>query len=275
MNMTPIDETIGFIGAGRMATALARGIIGAGLSAPRQILASDPSSEARQRFAAATGGQVVDDNRTVVAGARIIILAVKPQQMIGVLPGLRGRVNKDHLIISIAAGTWLSALRQELGEGPRLVRVMPNTPALVGQGASGYCLGPGTTEHDAALVERLLGSVGQAFRVEERLMDAVTGLSGSGPAFVFLMIEALSDGGVRMGLPRDVATALAAQTVRGAAETVLATGEHPAALKDRVASPGGTTIAGLEALESGGVRAGLIAAVVAATRRSVELGRSS
>ena len=152
------------------------------------------------------------------------------------------------------------------------MRVMPNTPCLVGQSASGYCRGPGATDDDARYVGELLGAVGRAFELDEKLLDAVTGLSGSGPAFVYVVIEALSDGGVLVGLPRDVATALAAQTVRGAAEMVLQSGEHPGVLKDRVASPGGTTIAGLQALESGGMRAAVIAAVEAATRRSMELG---
>jgi len=270
-----IEKTIGFIGAGRMATALARGFLSAGLSVAERVVASDPSQKARQRFATETGAEVLSDNRAVAAKSDILVLAVKPQQMVAALSALRGRVTKDQLIISIAAGVWLSTLRQELGEGPRLARVMPNAPALIGRGAAGFCLGPNATVQDGELVEQLLNSVGQAFQVEEHLLDAVTGLSGSGPAFVYLMIEALSDGGVRTGLPRDVATALAVQTVRGAAETVQVTGEHPAVLKDRVASPGGTTIAGLEALEAGGVRSGLIAAVVAATRRSAELGRGS
>jgi pyrroline-5-carboxylate reductase len=163
-------------------------------------------------------------------------------------------------------------LGKGLASGVRLVRLMPNTPCLVGQSASGYCLGPNATPADGQLVAQLLGAVGKAFAVDEKMLDAVTGLSGSGPAFVYIMIEALSDGGVRMGLPRDVAAALAAQTVRGAAEMVISSGEHPAVLKDRVASPGGTTIAGLQALEAGGVRAALISAVEAATRRSIELG---
>ena len=152
---------------------------------------------------------------------------------------------------------------------------MPNTPCLVGQGACGYCLGGKATAEDGQLVQQMLGAVGVAYQVEEKLLDAVTGLSGSGPAFVYVMIEALSDGGVRMGLPRHVATALAAQTVRGAAEMVLVTGEHPGVLKDRVTSPGGTTIAGLQALEAGGVRAALMAAVEAATRRAAELSAGS
>jgi pyrroline-5-carboxylate reductase len=264
----------GFIGAGRMATALARGFITQGLAEPGQILASDPLPGAAEQFAQATGAKTTTDNSRVAAESDCLFLAVKPQQMSEVLDGLRSRVTAKHLVISIAAGIPLAALATGLGPEPRLVRVMPNTPCLIGHGASAYCLGPGALAGDGELVGRLLSAVGRAYEVPEKLLDAVTGLSGSGPAFVYVMIEALSDGGVRMGLPRDVATTLAAQTVRGAAEMVLETGEHPAVLKDRVASPGGTTIAGLQALESGGLRAALIAAVEAATRRSGELGHS-
>ena len=174
--------------------------------------------------------------------------------------------------MSIAAGVRLASLARWLGEELRLVRVMPNTPCLIGQGACAYSLGEHATPEDGAVVGRLLASLGSAWQFEEKLLDAVTGLAGSGPAFVYVMIEALSDAGVRLGLPRKIAAAMAAQTVRGAAEMVLTTGEHPAVLKDRVASPGGTTIAGLQALESGGIRATLMAAVEAAARRSAELG---
>ncbi len=266
------SHSIGFIGAGQMATALAKGLIQAGLASPDRLLASDPAADARERFARATGARAVADNLEVATAAEVLFLAVKPQQIPQVLDELAGKVAADKLVVSIAAGVSLRVLVQHLGPEVRLARVMPNTPCLVGQGACGYCLGAGALPEDGPLVERLLGAVGVAFRVEEKLLDAVTGLSGSGPAFVYVMIEALSDGGVRMGLPRHIATALAAQTLRGAAEMVLATGEHPAALKDRVASPGGTTIAGLAALEAGGLRAALIAAVEAATRRAGELG---
>jgi pyrroline-5-carboxylate reductase len=204
----------------------------------------------------------------------VIILAVKPQSMRSLLDELRPLFNPSHLVISIAAGVTLSALSSALGENTRLVRVMPNTPCLVGQGASGFALGSAATPDDASFTQALLSTVGIAVQVPESLLDAVTGLSGSGPAYAFQVIEALSDGGVSAGLPRDVATRLAAQTLLGAARMVLATGQHPGVLKDAVASPGGTTIAGLHELERGGLRATLMNAVVAATRRSQELGRS-
>jgi len=267
-----LELRIGFIGAGQMATALAQGFVKGGLVAPEGLLAGDPVPEARQRFAQATGGETTADNARVAAEQDVIFLAVKPQQMGKVLAELGGKITDEKLVVSIAAGVRLAALCEGLGGEPRLVRVMPNTPCLVGQGACGYCLGEKATAEDGTLVNRLLDAVGVAYQVEEKLLDAVTGLSGSGPAFVYVIIEALSDAGVRMGLARPVATALAAQTLRGAAEMVLATGEHTGVLKDRVTSPGGTTIAGIEALESGGLRAALIAAVGAATRRSIELG---
>ncbi len=270
-----IKQRIGFIGAGQMATALGQGLIKAGLVAPENMLAADPVAEALERFGQATGAQTTDKNEDVATGADVIFLAVKPQQIAGVMGKLRGKITADTLVISIAAGVRLAVLAEGLGGEVRLVRVMPNTPCLVGRGACGYCLGETATEDDDRLVEQLLGAVSLAYRVEEKLIDAVTGLSGSGPAFVYIMIEALSDGGVRMGLPRNVATALAAQTFRGAAEMVLETGEHPGSLKDKVTSPGGTTIAGLQALESAGLRAALMGAVEAATRRSIELGSSS
>jgi pyrroline-5-carboxylate reductase len=209
----------------------------------------------------------------VAATSEVLVLAVKPQNMASVLDELRPVVHDGHLIVSVAAGLSIATIAAGLGGAPRrIIRVMPNTPALVGEGASGYCLGPHARPEDEATVLPCLEAVGKAFRVAEPMLDAVTGLSGSGPAFVYVMIEALSDGGVRMGLPRDLATALAAQTLLGAARMVLETGLHPGVLKDQVTSPGGTTIAGIHALERAGIRAGLIDAVEAATRRSVELG---
>jgi pyrroline-5-carboxylate reductase len=263
---------IGFLGAGKMATALARGWIAAGLLAQAGCRASDPVTAARDAFIAETGGGAGPNNREVVGCSDVLLLAVKPQNMNEVLTDIASVVGPRHLIISIAAGVTLNQLAGALGKDSRIVRVMPNTPCLVGASASGYALGECVTPEDVALVERLLNVVGVAFQLPERLLDAVTGLSGSGPAFVYAVIEALSDGGVRVGLPREVATALAAQTVLGAARMVQETGLHTGELKDQVASPGGTTIAGLHALERGGLRAALMDAVEAATKRSQELG---
>ena len=269
----PASWRVGFIGAGKMATALARGLVAAGFTTVEQIVASDVIPAARQHFFDETGARAVESNDEVVLASQILILAVKPQQMSGVLAELKSRILAQQLVISIAAGVPLKVLVAGLGEQTRLVRVMPNTPCLVGESASGFAIGGAATSQDAELVEQLLSAVGVAVAVDEKLLDAVTGLSGSGPAYVYQIIEALSDGGVRVGLPRDVATKLAAQTVLGAAKMVLETGQHPGVLKDAVASPGGTTIAGLHALERGGLRAALINAVEAATNRSQELGR--
>jgi len=265
-------HSIGFIGAGQMARALAAGFVKAGLTAPGRIVAADPVPQALAAFQQAVGGsRMLADNASVAKEADILLLATKPQHIKAATAGL-AKVTAGKLVISIAAGVKLATLDAAL-PAARLVRVMPNTPCLVGQSASGYCLGPRATDADGELVEKLLSAVGLAMAVDEPLLDAVTGLSGSGPAFVYVMIEALADGGVRMGLKREVALKLAAQTLRGAAQMVLETGEHPAVLKDRVASPGGTTIAGLEALEAGGLRGTLMAAVEAATHRSIELGQ--
>lgn len=268
-----LPERIGLIGAGQMATALARGVLRAELVRPEAILASDPSDEARKRFTQATQAATTPHNLDVIGRSQVIILAVKPQQIGGVLEEIRGELTPHHLVISVVAGVRLERLQQALEPGVRLVRAMPNTPCLVGHGVSAYCLGASATEEDALLVARVLGAVGACYRVQEGWMDAVTGLSGSGPAYGFVILEALADAGVRLGLPREVALGLAAHTLLGTAEMVLATGEHPAVLKDRVASPGGTTIMGLYALERGGLRAALIEAVEAAARRSAELAQ--
>lgn len=269
-----LEQQIGFVGAGQMARALARGFVEAGLVVASRLIAFDPVPAAAEEFASlVTGCRLAKDNAALAAASDIVILAVKPQHMKPVLEELRPAA-AGKLFVSIAAGISLGRLAAGLGT-QRLVRVMPNTPCLVGTGASGYALGSGATSADGALVGRLLGAVGLAFPLKEELLDAVTGLSGSGPAYVFTMIEALSDGGVRVGLPREVAAALAAQTVLGSAAMVLSSNDHPAVLKDRVASPGGTTIAGLKVLEDRGLRGSLIAAVEAATLRSRELGRET
>jgi pyrroline-5-carboxylate reductase len=265
--------TIGFLGAGQMATALARGWLSAGLTSPDRVRSSDPVPHARQSFTAETQVRAGANNVEVVAVSDLLVLAVKPQSMRDLLAEIRPLVTPRHLIVSIAAGITLKQLAEGIGAKSRLIRVMPNTPCLVGASASAYAAGEAATEDDLKLVDRLLNAVGRAYRLPEHLLDAVTGLSGSGPAYVYVMIEALSDGGVRVGLPRDVATALAAQTVLGAARMVLETQQHPGVLKDKVTSPGGTTIAGLHALERGGVRVALIDAVEAATQRAHELSR--
>jgi pyrroline-5-carboxylate reductase len=266
---------IGFLGAGQMATALAQGWAAAGLLEQSTSWASDPYTPARERFTAATGISTSGTNEDVAKKCDVLVLAVKPQTMPAVLAGLQRVLTPNHLVVSIAAGVTLAQLGSALGEATRLIRVMPNTPCLVGASASAYAASPKARPDDLELVATLFGAVGEAFAVPEKLLDAVTGLSGSGPAYVYVIIEALADGGVRMGLPRDVALRLAAQTVLGSAQMVLATGQHPATLKDAVASPGGTTIAGLHALERGSLRAALINAVEAATLRAEELGKKS
>ncbi|GIW80545.1 MAG: pyrroline-5-carboxylate reductase [Gemmatales bacterium] len=261
----------GFLGAGKLATALAKGWLNAGLIAPENALASDPLPEARHAFEEQTNLHATHDNRQVVEQSDLLVLAVKPQSMATLLKGIQDVVSDRHLIVSVAAGITIKQIEHALGKPRRLVRVMPNTPCLVGASASAFAPSESATEQDIALVDRLFNAVGRAFRVPENLLDAVTGLSGSGPAFVYAVIEALSDGGVRVGLPRDIATVLAAQTVFGSAKMVLETSLHPGQLKDMVTSPGGTTIAGLHAMEKGGLRAALIDAVVAATNRAREL----
>ena len=265
---TPL--TIGFLGAGKMAAALARGFIHTGLVGPKDIIAGDPLAVARGKFVEETGAGTTKSNADVLKFANVLILAVKPDQVAAVLTGLRGEFTSDHLLISIAAGVTLAKLEGALPAGARIVRVMPNTPALVGAGASAFALGKNATAADGELAKELLSAVGVAFQVKESLLDAVTGLSGSGPAYVYSFIEALSDGGVAVGLPRDMATKLAAQTVLGAAKMVLETGQHPGALRDMVTSPGGTTI---DELEKGKLRDVVMNAVRAATEKSKKLGQ--
>lgn len=265
--------SIGFFGAGKMATALAKGLVSKKMVNPKNLVASDISAPARKHFTQQTGGKGVKTNDEVLAEATIIFLAVKPQQAGEVLEGIAKFWSDDHLLVSIAAGVSMAKLESHLPDGARVVRVMPNTPALVGESASAFSVGSGCKLKDGELVMSLLSAVGVAFEVKETLLDAVTGLSGSGPAYVYQFIEALSDGGVASGLPRETATRLAAQTVLGAARMVLETGQHPGVLKDMVTSPGGTTIEGIHALEEGGLRGTVMNAVRAATERAKELGR--
>ena len=264
---------IGFLGAGKMATALAKGFIRAGLVSAENVMAGDLSPAAREAFARETGGQVAAANSDVAGFAQTLVLAVKPAHVVEALNQINRFFTDQHLLISIAAGVSIKNVTDELFETARVIRVMPNTPALVGASATGYALGGSTTPEDAALAQKLFSSVGIAFELKENLLDAVTGLSGSGPAYVYLMIEALSDGGVAAGLPRDIATRLAAQTLLGGARMVLETGLHPGVLKDMVTSPGGTTIEGIHELELAGVRGALMTAVRVAAEKSQKLGR--
>ena len=275
---------VGVIGAGQMGEALIRGFLDAGAATPGRICASVATFERRERLQGLGIGNIFEDAKeggaaSIAQNSDVIFLGVKPQIMVEILDSLAPVLEPHHLVISIAAGIKLSTLESKLGQGVRVVRVMPNTPCLVRSAASAYSLGTHATQEDADLVHRLLTSVGLAIQVEEKMMDAVTGLSGSGPAYVFLMVEALADGGVAAGLPRDTALALAAKTVAGAAQMIFQEDEssisgmvHPGILKDKVASPAGTTIAGLMELEASGVRGAFARAVLAAAKRSEELG---
>jgi pyrroline-5-carboxylate reductase len=270
--MAGFAERIAFIGGGVMAEALVRALSDSGLATPDRIVASDLLA-ARREALTTLGVRAVADNREAVAGADLVILAVKPQVVPIVLDDIRGSLARGALVISIAPGVTLEQIEARLPAGVPVIRVMPNTAVQVGAGAAGIARGRKATAEHAERVLRLFNAAGLAVEVPEKLLDAVTGLSGSGPAYVCLIIEALADGGVKEGLPRDVALTLAAQTVLGAGKLILETGKHPAQWKDMVATPGGTTIAGLAALESGGLRGALIAAVEAATRRSRELSQ--
>ena len=256
-----------------MGTALIQGAIRSGVVAAGDVMGCDTYEKSRETFARSTGSQVVGDISAVAEACDVILLCTKPLDIPAALAeAVQTAAGAPRLIISIAAGVTLAALEAAASDNFRIIRAMPNTPALVGKGAAGYCLGTRATAADGETAQSLLGAVGLAVAVPERLMDAVTGLSGSGPAYVYVIIDALADGGVRAGIPRADAVLLAAQTVLGAAAMVLETGEHPAVLKDMVTSPGGTTIAGLAELERLGLRSAMIEAVGAATRRATELG---
>ena len=267
-----ITSKIAFIGGGQMAEAMIGGLLAGQVCSAETIWATDPVAERRDRLKGQFGVQVGSANPEAVTWADVVVLAVKPQILPAILREL-GPILAHPLVISIVAGVTIRTIAEQMGGGTRVVRAMPNTPALVREGMTALATGAGVSDKDVHLARTIFETVGLVVAVEERLMDAVTGLSGSGPAYVFQAIEALADGGVMMGLPRQTAELLAAQTVLGAARLVLESGVHPAQLKDRVASPGGTTIAGLHQLEQGGFRAALMAAVEAATTRSKELGR--
>jgi pyrroline-5-carboxylate reductase len=258
-----------------MAEALIKGLIGAGAVEPGHVWGSEPRKQRIDEIEKAYGIHMTAHNVDVVRHSEIVVLSVKPQILPAVLDEIAPHLKPNALVISIAAGVPLSAIEAKLPASMRVVRTMPNTPALVGAGATAIAGGKHATADDLASAVRIFEAVGKAVVLDEEQLDAVTGLSGSGPAYVFLIIEALSDAGVKMGLSRYNAQALAAQTVLGSAKLLIDTNEHPGRLKDMVTSPGGTAIAGIATLEAGGLRTTLINAVEAATRRSRELGEAA
>jgi pyrroline-5-carboxylate reductase len=267
-----LDVNIAFLGAGNMAGALIRGLLHAGACTKDRIMATDVRPERLDELEKLHGIRTGSDNAEAARWADVVVLATKPQVFDRLLGQVAAAIDADDLVISIAAGVPIEAIEARLASGVRVVRAMPNTPALVDAGATGLASGTHATADDVALARRFFDSVGISVVLDESLLDAVTGLSGSGPAYIFLIIEALADAGVKVGLHRDSAQQLAAQTVLGSAKLLIETGEHPGRLKDMVTSPGGTAIAGLHTLEAGGLRTTLIDAVEAATARAEELG---
>ncbi|MGC9453325.1 MAG: pyrroline-5-carboxylate reductase [Phycisphaerae bacterium] len=265
------DVQLGVIGAGNMAEAMVRGAISAGVLQSGEIIAADPDESRRRLFAEELGVEATAEN-AAAAGAPRVLLAVKPQQVSGVLQSIAAHVREDATVISIAAGVSTSAIDAALGGKGRIVRVMPNTPMLAGAGMSALAAGPRATEYDLDWTRRLLEAAGKAVTVSEEMMDAVTAVSGSGPAYFFYLIEAMVAAGVAEGLQEQTAALLARQTCLGAAKLLEETGESPETLRARVTSPGGTTQKAIETLDAAGVRDSLIAAVRAAAARSRELG---
>lgn len=270
-----MKEKIGIVGAGKIGSAIARGVIGAKLATKENVMASDVSDALRRAVAGELGIKTVANNHELCDFADIVILAVKPQIVDPVAKEIAKKLGKAKLLVSVAAGVPLARIEANLERGARVIRVMPNIPCVVGAGAAAFAGGAHATAADLEKVGAILNSFGIGLPVEEKFLDAVTGLSGSGPAYVLLFMEALADGGVQAGLSRDVALKLAMQTVYGAAKMALESSKHLGELKDEVTSPGGTTIAGLYAMEQKGFRGTVMDAVVSATRRSQELGKGS
>ena len=262
---------IGFIGCGVMANAIMGGIIESGLCRPEEIIGADPVPESRERTKVRNGIRVTDRNQAVLEESDYVFLAVKPQYYDGMIAQIRDHVRKDQVLISIGAGKTLDYLNRQFGRPVKIVRVMPNTPAQVGEGMSAVCPNKEVTDEEAAEVLKILSTFGKAEIMPEGLFDIVTGLSGSGPAYVFMFIEALADAAVNGGMPRKQAYTFAAQTVAGSARMLLETGLHPGQLKDMVTSPAGTTIAGVRALEAGNFRSAVFEAVTAAAEKSALL----
>lgn len=263
---------IGLVGGGQMGEALIRGILESGLMSADNIMVAEPNTERCQYLKETYSIKIAGNAQELAEASNILVLAVKPQIMTPVLNGYQGTITESHLVVSIAAGVSIASIEKDLGESVKIIRVMPNTPALVLAGASALSPNKHATKEDVATAMSLFSAVGECLEVDEKLLDAVTGLSGSGPGYVFTFIEAMIDGGVLAGLPRPVAESLVVQTVYGSAKLAMETGEPPAVLKGRVTSPGGTTITGLQVLEESGFRGAVMTAIEAATERSKELG---
>lgn len=270
-----IERTIAFLGAGNMAGALLDGLLHSGAAEPQRLVASDVRPGRLEQLRERLGIRTTGDNAEAARVADVVVLATKPQVFDRLLPEVAAALGPDKLVVSIAAGVPIAALRAGLPGGPRIARAMPNTPALVREGATAVATDGGVTDEDRALLRALFDSIGVTVFVEEPLLDTVTGLSGSGPAYVFMIVEALADAGVKGGLDRETAMTLATQTVLGAARLLRETGEHPGRLKDMVTSPGGTAIAGLHTLEAGGLRTTLMDAVETAAARARQLGEQA
>jgi pyrroline-5-carboxylate reductase len=268
----PLTSKFGFIGGGNMAEALIRGLLAGGVQ-PTALIVSEPAPERADFLKTRYSVRIASDNREVIAKSNVVILAVKPQIWGSVHPYICDIISRDLLFITIMAGVSAATIEAPFVEKIRVTRVMPNTPALVLEGASAICAGHHTLPGDLVLTRKIFELIGKAYVLDEKLLDAVTGLSGSGPAYVLTFLEALSDAGVKQGLPREVALGLAAQTVLGTARLLLESREHPAILREKVTSPGGTTIAGLHVLEQRGFRGAVMDAVEAATLRSMDLGK--
>lgn len=269
--MNTNKKSVGVIGAGAMGSAMIRGFLKAGLVQPEDLIASDPREDALQELKESTSVNITCDNTAVALGSEVVIIAVKPKLVEKILKEIAPFITLEHRVVSVAAGIRISILEKHLPTGVPVIRVMPNVPALIGEGMTALALGSKAGKDDKEAAEVLFSSLGKVLTLKESDLDAVTGVSGCGPAYMAVILEALADGGVKMGLSRQVALELAVQTMIGTARMIQITGEHPASLKDRVCSPGGSTISGVHVLENGGLRGLLISAVEGSTKRSGEL----
>ena len=267
-----MNKTIGFIGCGNMAKAIMGGILQSGLVDERSVRASARTEDTIERVEAQFGVKTTKDNQSVAAFSDIVFLAVKPDQYLELIEEIRDVLKKDAIIITIAAGITIEWMEEQISPAAKIVRTMPNTPSLVGEGMTAYCVNGNVADKDLEAVQAILESFGKAEKVDESMMDAIPAVSGSSPAYVFMFIEALADGAVLQGIPRSLAYQLASQAVLGAAKMVLETGTHPGELKDAVCSPGGATIEAVAELEKHGFKGAVLSAMEACGRKSKSLG---